>query len=157
MVSAAPGTLILNDEEVEAVKRLAEEFLTNGDAKKSSNLIKGLSRSGTETGRALRSYALNDLATPEGVIKVANEAVEKGIDNKAFKGASDALDDFADKVRSKIENAASGKRTSGFTNRMAEIEGVLQDSFDELTDSRLRKLLQNKEIHRRWRKELLMP
>ena len=27
---------------------------------------------------------------------------------------------------------------------MAEIEGVLQDSFDELTDSRLRKLLQNK-------------
>lgn len=103
VVSAKPGTLLLNDEEVEAVKKLAEEYLKQGDTQKSANLIIGLSRTGTETGRALRSYGFKDLTSPEGVIRAADDAVRQGIDNKAFKGASDALDDFADKVRGKVE------------------------------------------------------
>lgn len=103
VVSAKPGTLLLNDEEVEAVKKLAEEYLKQGDTQKSANLIIGLSRTGTEAGRALRSYGFKDLTSPEGVIRAADDAVRQGIDNKAFKGASDALDDFADKVRGKVE------------------------------------------------------
>lgn len=50
VVSAKPGTLLLNDEEVEAVKKLAEEYLKQGDTQKSANLIIGLSRTGTEAG-----------------------------------------------------------------------------------------------------------
>lgn len=139
VVSAKPGTLLLNDEEVEAVKKLAEEYLAQGDTQKSANLIIGLSRTGTEAGRALRSYGFKDLTSPEGVIRAADDAVRQGIDNKAFKGASDALDDFADKVRGKVESSA-GKQAAGTADRVASVEGAIQDSIDEITDNRLRKL-----------------
>lgn len=143
VVSAKPGTLLLNDEEVEAVKKLAEEYLKQGDTQKSANLIIGLSRTGTEAGRALRSYGFKDLTSPEGVIRAADDAVRQGIDNKAFKGASDALDDFADKVRGKVESGA-GKQATGTTDRVASVEGAIQDSIDEITDNRLRKLFKKK-------------
>ena len=143
VVSAKPGTLLLNDEEVEAVKKLAEEYLKQGDTQKSANLIIGLSRTGTEAGRALRSYGFKDLTSPEGVIRAADDAVRQGIDNKAFKGASDALDDFADKVRGKVESGA-GKQATGTADRVASVEGAIQDSIDEITDNRLRKLFKKK-------------
>lgn len=143
VVSAKPGTLLLNDEEVEAVKKLAEEYLKQGDTQKSANLIIGLSRTGTEAGRALRSYGFKDLTSPEGVIRAADDAVRQGIDNKAFKGASDALDDFADKVRGKVESGA-GKQAIGTADRVASVEGAIQDSIDEITDNRLRKLFKKK-------------
>lgn len=143
VVSAKPGTLLLNDEEVEAVKKLAEEYLKQGDTQKSANLIIGLSRTGTEAGRALRSYGFKDLTSPEGVIRAADDAVRQGIDNKAFKGASDALDDFADKVRGKVESGA-GKQAPGTADRVASVEGAIQDSIDEITDNRLRKLFKKK-------------
>ena len=143
VVSAKPGTLLLNDEEVEAVKKLAEEYLKQGDTQKSANLIIGLSRTGTEAGRALRSYGFKDLTSPEGVIRAADDAVRQGIDNKAFKGASDALDDFADKVRGKVESGA-GKQAPGTADRVASVEGAIQDSIDERTDNRLRKLFKKK-------------
>lgn len=93
--------------------------------------------------RALRSYGFKDLTSPEGVIRAADDAVRQGIDNKAFKGASDALDDFADKVRGKVESGA-GKQATGTADRVASVEGAIQDSIDEITDNRLRKLFKKK-------------
>ena len=96
--------------DVAAATVLIKDAYNEGDLGVMMDLISGLSRKGTEAGRAVQAFSMMARMTPEGVLKAANRTLKAEADYVIGEGANDGLDVLADDI-------------AGALNRLARLKG----------------------------------
>ena len=87
---------------VELIRRAYNE----GDLHVMMDLISGLSRKGTEAGRAVQAFSMMARMTPEGVLKAANRTLRAEADYVIGEGANEGLDALADDIAGALDRLA---------------------------------------------------
>ncbi len=103
--------------DVAAAQLLINDALNEGNYEVAANLIAGLSRKGTELGRAVQAFSIMARLTPEGTLRMAQRTMKAEADYIIGEGASEGLDMLADDIADAI--------------RAAERKGI---SADEIAD-----------------------
>ena len=94
-----------NAEEVAAAIELIRRAINDGELDVAADLIVGLSRKGTEAGRAVQAYSMMARMTPEGTLKAAVRTVRAEADTIICEGADEKLDALADDIVRAIKEA----------------------------------------------------
>lgn len=93
--------------DVAAAQLLINDALNEGEYEVAANLISGLSRKGTELGRAVQAFSIMARLTPEGTLRMAQRTMKSEADYIIGEGANEGLDMLADDIADAIEQAES--------------------------------------------------
>ena len=96
-VDAAAAQILINDAK------------NAGDLDLYADLVQGLSRKGTELGRAVQILSMQARMTPEGTLRAAQRVLRKAVDTVAGKGTDEQLDSLSDMVTDAVERIAGEK------------------------------------------------
>lgn len=98
--------------DVAASQLLINKALNEGEYEVAADLIAGLSRKGTELGRAVQAFSIMARLTPEGTLRMAQRTIKNEADYIIGEGASEGLDmladDIADAIREAVRKGISG-------------------------------------------------
>ncbi len=105
--------------DVAAAQLLINDALNDGEYEVAMNLIAGLSRKGTELGRAVQAFSIMARLTPEGTLRMAQRTMKAEADYIIGDGASEGLDIMADDIADAIAQAEEQARRGGKTSSTA--------------------------------------
>ena len=91
--------------DVAAAQLLINDALNEGEYEAAADLIAGLSRKGTELGRAVQAFSIMARLTPEGTLRMAQRTIKAEADYVIGEGASEGLDIMADDIMDAIREA----------------------------------------------------
>lgn len=97
---------ILTAVDVAAAQVLINDAINEGELEVAADLIAGLSRKGTELGRAVQAFSMMARLTPEGTLRAAIRTVKAEADYVIGEGANEGLDVLADDLVRAITEAA---------------------------------------------------
>ncbi|MBQ9841627.1 MAG: hypothetical protein IJO42_00780 [Clostridia bacterium] len=109
----------LTEVDVAAAIELTRKAYNDGDYEVMMDLIAGLSRRGTELGRAVQAFSMMARMTPEGVLKAAHRTVKADADYVIGEGASEGLDVLADDIAGALDKLARLKGLGNDTSSTA--------------------------------------
>ncbi len=111
--------------EVAAGIELIRRAVNDGEIGVAADLIRGLSRKGTEAGRAVQAFSMMARLTPEGALKAAIRTVQADADYAICEGANEGLDVLADDIARAIKEAqGKGISSDEIADRIRNGEGV---------------------------------
>lgn len=119
-----PGDMF-NDVDAAAAQVMINDAKNNGDLELYSDLVVGLSRKGTEFGRAVQILSMQAKLTPEGTIRAAQRTMQKAVDGQYGEGTSDSIDQVSGTIVDAVERAAVN--LEGAT--VGELETALGDAI----------------------------
>ncbi len=96
---------LFNAQEVAAATVLINDAINEGEFGVAADLITGLSRKGTEAGRAVQAFSMMARMTPEGTLKAAVRTLQADADYVAGEGANEGLNVLADDLVKAIAEA----------------------------------------------------
>ena len=91
--------------DVAAAQVLINDAIHDGEYEQAMELITGLSRKGTELGRAVQAFSIMARLTPEGTLRMAQRTIKAEADYVIGEGASEGLDIMADDIMDAIREA----------------------------------------------------
>lgn len=97
---------LFNTVDVAAAQVLINDALNDGEWQVAMDLITGLSRKGTELGRAVQAFSMMARMTPEGTLRAAQRTIKAEADYVIGEGASDGLDVLADDIAGALARLA---------------------------------------------------
>ena len=101
----------LTEVDVAAGIELTRQAYNEGNYEVMMDLIAGLSRRGTELGRAVQAFSMMARMTPEGVLKAAHRTLKAETDYVIGDGADDGLDVLADDLSDALNRLARLKES----------------------------------------------
>lgn len=113
--------------DVAAAQVLINKALNDGEWQVAMDLIIGLSRKGTELGRAVQAFSMMARMTPEGTLRAAQRTIKAEADYVIGEGASDGLDHLADDIAGALARLARLKG-SGVGTADADGESTGQET-----------------------------
>ena len=117
--------------DVAAAQVLINDAINDGELDVAADLITGLSRKGTEAGRAVQAFSIMARLTPEGTLRAAIRTVKADADSAICEGANEGLDVLADDIARAIQEAAgNGLSSEEIANRIRNGEVTLSDDGD---------------------------
>ena len=122
---------MFNSEEVAAASLMINDAINRMELEEAADLVIGLSRKGTEAGRAVQAFSMMGRLTPEGVLKTAARYYAKAVDQIVGDGADADLNKLAKEILVAIEEAEEGGLSSDeIANRIRNGEVTLSDDGD---------------------------
>ena len=127
---------MLNATEVAAAQVMINDAINDGDLQRAMDMITGLSRKGTDLGRAVQAFSMQARLTPEGTLRAATKVLRKEADRIIGTGANEELDTTAGVIADTIERAddAARKRAEGSTVPVDLSGATRQQVRDALVD-----------------------
>ena len=126
---------VLTAVDVAAAQVLINDAINEGELEVAADLIAGLSRKGTELGRAVQAFSMMARLTPEGTLRAAIRTVKADTDYVVGEGANEGLDVLADDlVRAIREAEEEGLSSDEIADRIREGEGRAAPAFEEDAD-----------------------
>ncbi len=126
---------LFNAKDAAAAQIMINDARNNGDLELYADLVQGLSRKGTELGRAVQVLSMQRRMTPEGTLKAAQRTLRSQADRAMYDGANEDLDIFAERITDAIERAAANKTTE--TADSAQGRGAVPRIVDLSNDNEL--------------------
>ena len=115
---------VLTAVDVAAAQVLINDAINEGELEVAADLIAGLSRKGTELGRAVQAFSMMARLTPEGTLRAAIRTVKADADYVVGEGANEGLDVLADDlVRAIREAEEEGLSSDEIADRIRNGEG----------------------------------
>ncbi len=114
---------LFNTVDVAAAQVLINDALNDGEWQVAMDLITGLSRKGTELGRAVQAFSMMARLTPEGTLKAAQRTIKAEADYVIGEGADEGLDMLADDIAGALGRLARLKGIDGGTAADGERTG----------------------------------
>ena len=103
----------LTEVDVAAAIVKIKDAYNDGDYQLMMDLIAGLSRRGTELGRAVQAFSMMARMTPEGTLKAAQRTIRAEADYIIGEGADDGLNVLADDITGALDKLARLKGSGG--------------------------------------------
>ncbi len=106
---------LFNAVDAAAAQVMINDARNEGDLELYADLVQGLSRKGTELGRAVQVLSMQRRMTPEGTLKAAQRTLRSQADRALYDGADEDLDIFSERITDAIERAeaaAQGTETA---------------------------------------------
>lgn len=125
---------LFNAQEVAAATVLINDAINDGDFGVAADLIIGLSRKGTEAGRAVQAFSMMARMTPEGTLKAAVRTLQADADYVVGEGADDGMNVLADDlVRAIAEAEEEGLSPEEISERIRN--GDVRATSDGVADT----------------------
>ena len=113
---------LFTDAEIDAGIRFAKRLESEGKYDEAIDLLKGLSRKGTEAGRSVNAFKIANMLTPEGTLRYADRIINNSIDDILGEGASDAIDRMAKETKKAADKAKKAKKA-------VDVDSIFEDAF----------------------------
>ena len=128
---------LFTEVEMAAAMVLINDAKNDGDLELYADLVQGLSRKGTQAGRAVQILAMQAMLTPEGTIRAAQRTLRKETDRVYGEGTSESVDVLVDTVVDAVERAAEAnernvpkfKETADFSSQIDNWETLTETGY----------------------------
>ncbi len=94
---------IFTDVEMAAAQVMINDAINDGELGEAADLTQGLSRKGTDLGRAVQIMSMQARLTPEGTLRAMLRTLQKAADKIIGEGASDSIDQLGNEIIDVIE------------------------------------------------------
>ena len=116
---------LFDSEEVAAASLMINDAINRMELEEAADLVIGLSRKGTEAGRAVQAFSMMGRLTPEGVLKTAARYYAKAVDQIVGDGADVGFDKLAKEILVAIEEAEeNGISSDAIAERIRSGDGA---------------------------------
>ncbi len=116
---------LFDSEEVAAASLMINDAINRMELEEAADLVIGLSRKGTEAGRAVQAFSMMGRLTPEGVLKTAARYYVKAADQIVGDGADVGFDKLAKEILVAIEEAEeNGISSDAIAERIRSGDGA---------------------------------
>lgn len=147
---------MFSDAEFAAAQEMAAKEANAGNVDRAADIMQGISRKGTEGGRAVQSLSITQRLSPEGVLLDAQRKLKDAAEELSYSGIDDDIVSLAKKITERVQGAdgvlsepdilkiiedqvneipSSGKRLQSKINKTAGAKKALAERILEAVDN----------------------